>query len=1113
MNAATRKVINVGYGLALAVLAANAVLAYLDIRAIVRGNWWVEHTREVVAQLERAASSLKDAETGQRGYLLTGKDEYLRPYVDASNGLDKELDRLVALTADNPDQQARLAELRRIAGEKIAELGRTVALMRKGDRDAALAVVQTDRGRALMDRARTLVAEMRAEEDRLLTQRSAASHNAAWRAVASVVVATAIVASALLLVSHLKRREDAEKGRAAEALRESEEWLVRMMESIGDGVVATDGRGRVRLMNPVAQQLTGWTQAEAVGRPIEEVFVIVNEETRQPAENPVFRAIREGVVMGLANHTVLIARGGAETSIDDSAAPIKGKDGNVIGVVMVFQDATERRRHEAGLRASNERHRAILESITDAFYAFDRDWRFTYVNRRAEAFMGRSREELLGKDVWDLYPDAIGSDFHVAFRRAMDERAVVTFEAFYPPHDRWYELHAYPSEDGISVYFRDIGERKRAEEEKARLTAASEQQRRIYETALSNSPDFNYIFDLEGRFAYVNATLLDLWQKRLDEAVGRDFFDLGYPPELAARLQRQIRQVIETRQSVRDETPYTSHLGERQYEYIFVPVLGAGGEVEAVAGSTRDVTERRRQERELQASSQFLASSIDALTAHIAVIDEEGVILMVNQAWRLFATGNAYALGECGVGTDYLAASDGDGEDHCLGRRAAAGIREVLGGRTVSFEMEYPCHGPDEKRWFLMRATRFESAGAVRAVIAHENITERKRAEEQLRAAKEEAEDANRAKDDFLAVLSHELRTPLNPILLATTAMIDRPTPPEEFHPTLEMIRQNVNLQARLIDDLLDVMRIVRGKMPLHWGVSDCHDLIGRAVEITRSDALGKNHRLVLDLIAEDRCVNADAARLQQVFWNLLKNAIKFTPEGGTITIRTRNEGESILIEVADTGIGIEPDILPHVFDAFHQGDTRITRKFGGLGLGLAICRGVVEAHGGTIAAESGGKDRGTTFRVALKTMPVPEDVPNCGDEGDGKNGSAPAASLNRLNILAVDDEPTTLRLMARLLGGLGHRVETAGSVADAWEKFQVADGFDLIISDIGLPDGSGLDLMRKVKAVRFVPAIALTGYGMDEDIRRSREAGFTTHMTKPIDFTKLEAMIRQVAN
>jgi PAS domain S-box-containing protein len=335
MNAATRKVVNLVYGLALALLAANALLAYLDIRAIVRGNWWVLHSREVVVQLEGAASTLKDAETGQRGYLLTGKDEYLKPYVDAANGLDRDLDRLFTLTSDNPDQQARLVELRRIAGEKIDELARTVALMRKGDRNAALTVVQTDRGKALMDRARALVAEMRDEEDRLLTQRSAAASNAAWRAVASVVVATTLVALSLWLVSHLKRREDAERDRAVEALRQSEEWLSRLMESIGDGVVATDGRGRVRLMNPVAQALTGWTQAEAVGRPLEEVFVILNEETRRPAENPVLRAVREGVVMGLANHTVLMARGGAETSIEDSAAPVKDATGNVVGVVMV----------------------------------------------------------------------------------------------------------------------------------------------------------------------------------------------------------------------------------------------------------------------------------------------------------------------------------------------------------------------------------------------------------------------------------------------------------------------------------------------------------------------------------------------------------------------------------------------------------------------------------------------------------------------------------------------------------------------------------------------------------------------------------------------------------
>jgi PAS domain S-box-containing protein len=772
-------------------------------------------------------------------------------------------------------------------------------------------------------------------------------------------------------------------------------------------------------------------------------------------------------------------------------------------------------RQDSESRGGEEQYRAILESITDAFYAIDRDWRFTYVNSKAETLMGRGREELLGQDVWRLYSDAIGSEFHTAYHRAMDEKVAVSFEAYYPPQDRWYELHAYPSADGISVYFRDINERKRSEEEKTGLMAASEKQRRIYETALSSTPDFLYIFDLDGRFIYVNDALLSLWRKTLDEALGRGFLDLDYPPELAERLNRQIRQVIETGQPVKDETPYTSHRGEREYEYIFVPVLGAGGAVEAVAGSTRDITERRRHESDLQASRQFLASSIDALTAHIAVLDEEGVILMVNGAWRRFAAGNAYSAGDCGVGTNYLNACEVDGDDHCQGQRAAAGIREVLGGRAMSFEMEYPCHGPDERRWFLMRATRFESARSVRAVIAHENITERKRAEEQLQAAKDEAEAANRAKDQFLAILSHELRTPLNPILLAASSMLEHAPEPDDLRPTLEMIRQNVNLQARLIDDLLDVMRIVQGKMPLHWGVSDFHALIHLAMQVCRSQINGQQVRLVLDLAAEHHHVNGDSARLQQVLWNLLKNAAKFTPVDGTVTVRTRNVDDPVagldrlVVEVADTGIGIGPDILPTIFDPFQQGETTVTRRFGGLGLGLAICKGIVDAHGGTLTAESPGKDRGAIFRVELKTMPDPDGEPKVGRQGEAPDAGSISSSLS---ILVVEDEPATLRLMARLLRGLGHEVTTANTVAGALEAERGLE-FDLIISDIGLPDGSGLELMRRITARRgAVPAIALTGYGMEDDILRSREAGFTSHMTKPIDFTKLGAMIRQVA-
>jgi CheY-like chemotaxis protein len=269
-----------------------------------------------------------------------------------------------------------------------------------------------------------------------------------------------------------------------------------------------------------------------------------------------------------------------------------------------------------------------------------------------------------------------------------------------------------------------------------------------------------------------------------------------------------------------------------------------------------------------------------------------------------------------------------------------------------------------------------------------------------------------------------------------------------------------------------------------------------------------------VELTAGEHHVNADPARLQQVFWNLIKNAVKFTPSGGLITIRTRNEDDGhmresrLVVELSDTGIGIEPEVLPTIFDPFQQGETTITRKYGGLGLGLAICRGIVEAHGGSLVVESPGKDMGATFRLMLKALPRSaiegEFTP---DEGVRKPEAPPPSSLR---ILVVEDEPATRRLMARLLGGLGHTVMTAGTIATALE----ADEFDLIVSDIGLPDGSGLDLMQQVVARRGpIPAIALTGYGMEEDIRRSQEAGFTAHLTKPIDFAKLEAMIRQVAH
>ena len=434
------------------------------------------------------------------------------------------------------------------------------------------------------------------------------------------------------------------------------------------------------------------------------------------------------------------------------------------------------------------------------------------------------------------------------------------------------------------------------------------------------------------------------------------------------------------------------------------------------------------------------------------------------------------------------------------------------------------------------------------------DISDRKAAEAALRSAKQEAEAANQAKDRFLAVLSHELRTPLNPISLTINSILARTDEAGDLRHDLELIRHYVGLEARLIDDLLDVMRIERGKMTLRAEVTDAHRLVEQAIAVCEADLAARSLHLSVDLRAERSQLQGDPGRLRQVFWNLIKNASKFTPAGGSIAIRSWNEppagspagtGPShdaprppvdLVIEISDTGIGIEADVLPRIFEAFQQGDSAITRQFGGLGLGLAICQGVVEGHGGVLSARSAGKGQGATFavRLAMTVAPAhPAAGPTPGSTADpmlaastgrfttharavedpaDRPASAPPPAGQALRVLVVEDEPATIRLMVRLLRGLNFKVTAAETVAEATRWVDGSQEFDLIVSDIGLPDGTGFDLMRRVRATGGVtPGIALTGFGTDEDIEQSRLAGFAAHMTKPIDFDQLEDLIRLV--
>jgi PAS domain S-box-containing protein len=385
-----------------------------------------------------------------------------------------------------------------------------------------------------------------------------------------------------------------------------------------------------------------------------------------------------------------------------------------------------------------------------------------------------------------------------------------------------------------------------------------------------------------------------------------------------------------------------------------------------------------------------------------------------------------------------------------------------------------------------------------------EDITQRKKDAVALEAAKNEAERANRAKDKFLAALSHELRTPLTPVLMCAAALEHEPGIEPELRRQLGMMRRNVELEARLIDDLLDLTKVSHGKLQLLVsGPVDVHSLLAHSEQIVRSDARAKPLELRLELTAAEHHVAGDAARLNQVFWNVLKNAVKFTPAGGKIVVRTVNpSARRLLLTFTDNGIGIDRKTLPFVFRAFEQGDTRGLQACSGLGLGLSISKSIVELHGGTIRAESAGPGLGAVFTIELSAVsPV-------------NNAQVQPAEPERLQsklyrLLVVEDHEPTLLVLANLLRKQGHQVITASTVESAL-ILAANHTFDFVISDLGLPDGSGVDLMMQLSRDHGLRGIALSGYGMAEDVAKTERAGFMAHLVKPINFERLHRVLEQ---
>ncbi|MDB4971135.1 MAG: chemotaxis protein methyltransferase CheR [Myxococcales bacterium] len=823
-------------------------------------------------------------------------------------------------------------------------------------------------------------------------------------------------------------RDVTERQRHEEALRVSQEWFSTALRSIGDAVIATSRSGEVTFMNPVAEQLTGWPLVEALGRALPEVFPIFSEATREPAEAPVERVLREGVVVGMANPTLLRHRDGSETAIDDSAAPIRGSDGSIVGVVLVFRDVSLERREEqrrAYLARATEQLNSSLEyeqtlkTIADQAVPLFADWCAV-----------------------DMVVDGAVRRLAAAHIDPAKIALVADIERRYPPDPNAPTGTPNIRRTGRPEWLRDIPES-------------------ALEAGARDAEHLALIRQLELR-SYIGVPI-----KRRSEVVGVITFVMAESKRRYDEDDVTLATSLADRASVAIENARLFREAERlrldadaQRQRLEAMIMAAPTAICVLRGPDLTFELMNEPYRRRLGHGAQAGARVDAMH-----LDPQNVAMLR----RVFESGEPASAVEAPVTADYAS-----------GRQT----------RYLSYVVQ-PLHDA---------ALRVD-----RVVIFAEDVTEQVLSRQQLQAARAKAELANRVKDEFLAILGHELRNPLAPILTALQLMKLRA--PEALERERTIIERQVRHVVRLVDDLLDVSRITRGKVELKNEVVNIADVVAKALEMAGPLFEERAHEVQLS-VADSLFVLADPVRLAQVVANLLNNAAKYTEPRGRIEIDGRREADSIVVRVRDTGMGIAPEMLPRVFDLFVQERQTIDRAQGGLGLGLAIVRSLVAAHGGTVAVRSDGLGKGAEFELRLPAI-----------DGAPATRSAPAEEPETaavepcLRVLVVDDNADALELLVEGLEMMGHELHRAH---DGPTALTVAGEVKpaLAILDIGLPVMDGYELARRLRALpglTGIKLVALTGYGQETDRKRSAEAGFDDHLVKPVSIEQVQASVAKL--
>ncbi len=896
-----------------------------------------------------------------------------------------------------------------------------------------------------------------------------------------------------------------ETGGQTTAELEQKLFLKSLLEANIDGIIAFDGECRFTAWNRAMEEFSGVKREQALGKCAFDLFPCLKET----GEDSYYLRALSGTAAVAENRPYKIPETGRSGFFDGYYSPRHDENGKVVGGVAIIRDVTDRKRAEA---TALEAHRLAfhVENTPLAVIEWDHEFRVLRWSPAAVRLFGWQAEEVIGKRFidWEFVVSDDLEAVHKVGSRQIEgsEQRGITRNRNYTKLGNvlsceWYNSALYDNGTLVSVLslVLDVTVATKIEE-------ALRQSEAQYRLLFESNPHAMWVYDQQThQFLAVNEAAIQHYGYSRQEFLAMTIEGIRPPADVELlhdyllHENPEYNRAGEWRHQKKDGTIFTVEITSNR--------LNFEGR-RAVFVLANDITERKLAERALRESEDRYRDLVENSHELMCTHDLEGNILSVNPwAARVLGYPQEMLIGmnvRDGLVPEYRAQFD----EYIRRVKTEGSARGVMKVRTANGET---------RMWEYYNTLRTEGVETpiVRG-MAHD-ATERRQALVREKDARHEAEAANRVKDEFLSTLSHELRTPLTAIMGWSNLLVYGEVAPEKHQQAFETIARNAKSQAQLIDDLLEVSRIITGKIRLDFIPCELQTVIEAAAESLRPTAEAKGVSLQISAKSDVGPVLGDRERLQQVVWNLLSNAVKFTPSGGSVQLDLVRINAHAEIVVTDSGAGIGGDFLPHVFERFRQADGSTTRKHGGLGLGLAIVRHLVELHGGSARAESEGEGKGATFTVRLPLMQQSphhvETRPPAPLKPATKNGEAP--SLAGLNLLIVDDEPDARDLVSTMLQRCGANVQTAASAREALERMETWKP-DVLIADIGMPVEDGYDLIKKVRARSKeaggqVPALALTAYARSQDRVRALSSGYQVHLAKPVDRAELATVVARL--